>query len=116
MSSTGLSATPRIVLPNDLPTSLQYLDDAGLERLLAAVNAEVDRRKGMAAPASTVEPSTATASRSTPSRHEVIDLPEIPAGKANLIRASFGAGMKPPTIARSFGVSLSLVKRVLRRE
>jgi len=109
----GLPATPRIALPSDLSTSLQYLDDAALERLLAAVNAEVDRRKGMASAASTVEPATPTASRSAPARHE--EVPEIPEGKVNLIRASFGAGMKPPTIARTFGVSLSPVKRVIRR-
>ena len=41
-----IASTPRIVLPSDLSTSLQYLDGAGLERLLAAANAEMDRRKG----------------------------------------------------------------------
>jgi hypothetical protein len=46
-----------------------------------------------------------------PPGHEIAEIPE---GKANLIRASFGAGMKPPTIARSFGVPLSVVKRIIR--
>jgi transposase-like protein len=39
---------------------------------------------------------------------------EIPEGKANLVRASFEAGLKPPTIARTFGVSVSQVNRIIR--
>ena len=38
---------------------------------------------------------------------------EIPEGKANLIRASFRAGIKPVAIARTFRISQSLVSRVL---
>jgi hypothetical protein len=38
---------------------------------------------------------------------------EIPEGKANLIRASFRAGIKPVAIARRFRISQSLVSRVL---
>jgi DNA invertase Pin-like site-specific DNA recombinase len=38
---------------------------------------------------------------------------EIPEGKANLIRASFKAGVKPAAIARTFRISRSLVNRVL---
>ena len=38
---------------------------------------------------------------------------EVPTGKANLIRASYQAGMKPVTIARSLRISRSLVDRVL---
>jgi len=41
------------------------------------------------------------------------DLDEIPDGKANLIRASFGAGLKPAAIARMFRVPPSLVKRII---
>ena len=107
-----MPAVRRIALPSDLATSLRYLDDAGLERLLAAVNAEMDRRKGTPSAASTVEPATCAASRPAPSGHG--ELAEIPEGKANLIRASFGAGMKPPTIARTLGVPLSVVKRITR--
>ena len=85
-----IASTPRIVLPSDLSTSLQYLDGAGLERLLAAANAEMDRRKGT---------------------EEAV---EIPQGNVNLIRASFSAGMKAPQIARTFGVPLSVAKRITR--
>jgi hypothetical protein len=38
---------------------------------------------------------------------------EVPTGKANLIRASYRAGMKPSAIARTLRVSLALVNRVL---
>jgi hypothetical protein len=38
---------------------------------------------------------------------------EIPEGKANLIRASFKAGVKSAVIARTFRISQSLVNRVL---
>jgi len=38
---------------------------------------------------------------------------EVPTGKANLIRASYQAGMKPVAIARTLRISRSLVDRVL---
>jgi hypothetical protein len=38
---------------------------------------------------------------------------DVPAGKANLIKASYSAGMKPPAIARMFRLSQSVVNRVL---
>ncbi|HEY8441362.1 MAG TPA: hypothetical protein VIK79_07935, partial [Xanthobacteraceae bacterium] len=41
------------------------------------------------------------------------EIDEIPEGRANLIRASFRAGIKPATIARTFRISQSLVARVL---
>ena len=38
----------------------------------------------------------------------------VPEGKANLIRASFKAGLTPPAIARTVGMPLALVRRVLK--
>lgn len=107
-SSRTASASRRILLPNDLSGSLQHLEGADLERLLAAVNAEIERRKGMASAAN----ARSAAPRSAPTRHE--EVTEIPEGKANLIQASFGAGMKLPAIARTCGVPLSVVKRITR--
>jgi len=49
-----------------------------------------------------------------PVRDEQTNVAEIPQGKANIIRAAFGAGLKPPAIARTFGISLSQVNRVIR--
>jgi hypothetical protein len=41
------------------------------------------------------------------------EIDEIPDGRANLIRASFKAGIEPAAIARTFRISQSLVNRVL---
>jgi hypothetical protein len=38
---------------------------------------------------------------------------DVPEGKANLIRASFRAGLKPAAIAKTVGVPQSTVNRVL---
>ena len=114
VSNWGFQSTQRVVLPNDLSASLRYLDGSDLQRLLAAVNMEIDRRKRGASAADADQAARPTSSRSVPPHDEHTNIAEIPEGKANLIRASFGAGMKPATIARTFGVSLSLVNRVIR--
>jgi len=95
-----------VALPSDIANSLQYLGEADLHRLQAAVEAEIGRRKQGAPARGAFQP--------VPSPVEAAKIAEIPEGKANLIRASFGAGMKPPTIARTFGVSVSLVNRIIR--
>jgi DNA invertase Pin-like site-specific DNA recombinase len=98
------------MLPSDLSMSLKYLDNADLQKLRAAVTAEIDRRaqQGSKSEASTaVRPSAAT-------RNKVSTVEDLPEGKANLIRASFSAGLKPAAIARTFHVSPSLVNRVIR--
>jgi hypothetical protein len=38
---------------------------------------------------------------------------DLPAGKTNLIKASYSTGIKPATIARMFRLSQSVVNRVL---
>ena len=93
--------TRRIRLPGDLARSLEYLDDAELRKLQDAVNDEIERRSRKAVAKETVRPADKEAAR-------------IPEGKVNLIRASFRAGLKPAAIARTLGVSLSLVRRVLQ--
>jgi hypothetical protein len=103
---------PRVTLPTDLAGSLKSLDDAQLWRLSDAVSVEIDRR----ARATTQNKPTAVAvqTRSATKRNNKIREPdEIPAGKANLIRASFRAGLKAPAIARTLRISQSLVRRVL---
>jgi hypothetical protein len=112
-SSTGAPPAPRVALPNDLSTSLRHLDDAELHRLHQAVSAEISRRNEAG---SIIKPGKATMAghRSPASRNEVSRVEEIPEGKANLIRASFGAGLKPTAIARMFRVSPSLVNRIIR--
>ena len=114
VSATDLLPRQRVVLPNDLSASLRYLDDSDLQRLLAAVNMEIDRRKQGTSTAEASQVAAMTLSPSVPPRDERTNIAEIPEGKANLIRASFGAGLKPATIARTFGVPISLVNRVIR--
>jgi hypothetical protein len=102
---------PRFALPSDIATSLRYLDDAELQRLQVAVEAEIGRRKR---DARSDDGFASRASRPVPSPVATTKVAEIPEGRANLIRASFDAGLKPATIARTFGVSLSLVNRIIR--
>ena len=93
--------TRRIRLPGDLARSMEYLDDAELRKLQDAVNDEIERRSRKAVRKESVRPADKEAVR-------------IPEGQVNLIRASFKAGLKPAAIARTLGVSLSLVRRVLQ--
>ena len=106
-------SSPPIGLPSDLATSLKYLDDADLHRLQAAVGAEIDRRKQGSSTGNANKAPAPPASRPVSSPVDAAKIAEIPEGKANLIRASFDVGVKPPTIARTFGVSLSLVNRTI---
>ena len=102
----------RVTLPGNLPEALKYVDDAQLRKLLDAVAAEINRRKQAAPqkPASLAQ-SSATSSRARDPKADGID--EVPQGKANFIRASFKAGVKPAAIARTLGISQSAVRRIL---
>ena len=106
--STSVNAPPgppRVTLPRNLSATLQGLQDIELETLQQAVGAEIKRR-GMNKPAVEVPESQAVA----PAKSSEA---KMPAGKANLIRASFQTGMKPSAIARSLRVSLTVVNQVL---
>jgi predicted DNA-binding protein (UPF0251 family) len=105
---------PPVALPSDLATALRYLEDQELQRLQAAVEAEIARRQRGTSTDRTTEASAPRTSRPVSPRIESSQPVEIPEGKANLIRASFDAGLKAPTIARTFGVSVSVVNRVIR--
>jgi len=107
-------SSPPIALPSDIANSLQYLDDVDLYRLQSGVQAEVARRKRGTSTGGTDEGSAPRGGRPMPSRTERAEVAEIPEGKANLIRASFEAGLKTATIARTFGVSVSVVNRIIR--
>ena len=117
--SNDAPSTPRVTLPSDLAGSLKYLDDAQLQRLLQAVTVEIDRRRGTRNNDPAVGAATGTSSQvqTAAFRNKTIrEMDEIPEGRANLIRASFRAGMKPAAIARTFRISRSLVNRVFERE
>jgi hypothetical protein len=93
---------PRIRLPSDLSRSLKYLDDAELRQLKEAVDGELERRS-----------SAGSREKANQPGHRIKEAVQVPEGKANLIRASFKAGLKPPAIARTLRISQSLVRRVL---
>jgi len=112
--SADTPARPLITLPTDLAASLRHVEDSELQRLQAAVETEIARRKRGGSAGGTDEGSAPSASRQVSSPVEATQVVEIPEGKANLIRASFNAGLKPVTIARTFGVSVSLVNRIIR--
>jgi predicted DNA-binding protein (UPF0251 family) len=113
-ASADTPSSPPVALPRDLATALRYLEHSDLQRLRAAVEVEIARRKRGTSTGRTDERSAPIAARPTQSRIESTEVAELPEGKANLIRASFDAGLKAPTIARTFGVSLSLVNRIIR--
>lgn len=95
-------SAPPIRLPSDLARSLKYLDDAELQRLKDAVATEIGSRGQVLVKKQSNRAHGSTAATA-----------QIPEGKANLIRASFKAGLTPPAIARTSGVPLALVRRVL---
>ena len=115
-ASIGSQLPARVMLPSNLPEALKNLDDAQLQTLLRDVTAEIDRR-GMPESVKAVDPSEPTekASRRKTSAgpRQASAEAEVPEGKANMIRASFKAGMKPTAIARSLRISRLHVNRVL---
>ena len=96
-------STQSYALPKNLPDAIRYLDDDQLDRLLAAVLAEL-RRRGKKVPVSDNSPRKALVK---------VDAPPLPQGKLNAIRAAFKAGFTPSQIARQFRISKSDVKKAL---
>ena len=115
-ASIGSQLPARVTLPSNLPEALKQLDDTQLQTLLRDVTAELDRRR-MVEPIKAVDPAEPTekASRRKTSAGTRLASAEaeVPEGKANMIRASFKAGMKPTAIARSLRISRLHVNRVL---
>jgi hypothetical protein len=105
---------PRVTLPKNLAETLKRLEDAELVMLFREVTVEIERRGVMKPVNAVAAPRTVPApkvqARQSKSSGEPADLP---AGKANLIKASYTAGMKPATIARTFKLSRSVINRVL---
>ena len=117
MSPIDAPSLPRVTLPSDLSGSLKSLDDAQLQRLLEAATVEIGRRN-QGPPKNETAKAVATG-RSSQSQSVTFrdkktrGIDEFPEGTANLIRASFRAGVKPAAIARTFRISQSLVNRIL---
>ena len=105
---------PRVTLPKNLSETLKGLEDAELATLLREVTAEAERRGVMKSMKTVATPQTVPAAKIQARQSRSSGAPaDLPAGKANLIKASHSAGMKPPAIARMFRLSQSVVNRVL---
>jgi len=116
-SSIGAPSPARVTLPSDLSGSLKYLDDTQLGRLLEAVTVEINRRNqgGLKNETAAAAPTRASSQgqSATIRNNKIRGIEKIPEGTANLIRASFRAGVKAADIARTFRISRSVVNRIL---
>ena len=105
---------PRFALPGDLAGSLRHLDDAQLDALLRAANAEAARR-GWQTPradarAQQQRDATGTAPRAR-ARKRTESRPLTP-GQEKIVRAALAAGVGPGAIARQFGIPRTQVLRI----
>jgi hypothetical protein len=90
-------------LPTNLPSALRHLDDDQLDRLLAAVIAELKQRG-----------KNLSVSDETSRKQRIKEVPpSLALGKLNAVRAAFKAGVTPSRIARQFGISQSDVRKAL---
>lgn len=116
-SSITAPSPARVTLPSDLAGPLKYLDDNQLGRLLEAVTVEINRRNqgGRKNETAAAAPTRASSQDQSASirNNKPRGIEKIPEGTANLIRASFRAGVKAADIARTFRISRSVVNRVL---
>ena len=99
---TETPRSSRYILPRDLDTAIQQLDDQELERLVLAALEERARRK---------KPLVQEVQRKRDGEAVAVSLPQ---GKLNVVRAAFKAGVTPTRIAREFGLSRSDVERAVR--
>ena len=127
VAPAGKPSLPRYLLPSDLPAAVARLSESDLDRLLAAVIEEAKRRGRLPSPPTAGfsqldrQPHDVPSAR-TPAPPGASHLRQIPGddgapsltqGQMNAFRAAFKAGVKPAMIARQFGISLSIVKKVL---
>ena len=103
------------VLPKDLPNAIKHLDDQDLDRLLAVAVAEAKRRGRGRLPSSnqTTEQSSSSMRRSPRVRRVKAETVSLTRGQINAVRAASKAGVKPSLIARQFGLSQSVIRKVL---
>jgi hypothetical protein len=114
MPDSDRSEQSRVTLPKNLSETLKRLQDAELATLLREVTAEAERRGMIRAVNTVAAQQTAPAAKFQAQQNKSSGVPvDLPAGKANLIKASHSAGMKPAAIARMFRLSQSIVNRVL---
>ena len=97
------ASSPSYALPTNLPSALRHLDNDQLDRLLAAVIAELKQRG-----------KNLSASDETSRKQRTKEVaPPLANGKLNAVRAAFKAGVTPSRIAREFGISHADVRKAL---
>ena len=92
---------------------MRHLDDAQLEALLRAANAEAERRGWKSPRADLRDPrrdAVGTAPRAS-ARKRVESLP-LTSGQEKIVRAALAAGVGPAAIARQFGIARAQVQRI----
>ena len=97
------------LLPQNLDASLRYLSNEDLERLAAAVAAQ-QRSRGL--PTVEAIPKSEGAKRATASRGEKRGQ-ALTAPQVSLIKAAIKAGVKPPALARQFGITKDQIEAAL---
>ena len=105
-------ASPRHLLPKDLPRALKHLNDSELDVLLEATIDELKRRDRL--PARLTKETSPSHATSHP-RQPAADDGAVSLTKAqlNAVRAAFKAGVTSSAIARQFGISQSDVRKAL---
>ncbi len=101
---TKRATSSQYILPKDLDAAIRQLDDNELDKLVSVALEERARRRH----------------RSLPEEHRQkgpveVDAVPLPRGKLNAVKAAFKAGVTPAQIAREFGISLSDVRKAIRR-
>ena len=125
--STADKPSSRYVLPRDLFDALRQLDDFELDRLVAASRDELQRRGRPMTPAPEIRPTThispgeptskpSIAKDSLSERQQPEPKGALTQGQVNAVLATFKAGIAPSRIARQFGISQSVVRKVLASE
>lgn len=107
----NLASQPRYLLPRDLAGALERLNDTDVDTLLLAVTREAKRRgrPQTGSPSKTLKSLTKRATAEDGSG-------SLTKGQLNAVHAAFKAGVKPPAIARQFGISQSDVRNALATE
>lgn len=103
------------LLPKDLPGAIRRLTDHELKKLFRASREEMQHRRLMPEPAPPLSPIAPKGYRTSPVPKvtKTARPPPVTQGKLNAIRAALKAGVKPNTIARQFGVTPAVIKKVV---
>jgi len=107
------------VLPKDLLNTVKHLNDRELDMLITA-SLEEARRRGRLPPTVHLSASDESVSKQSPrmrtsSHQKQVEVATISLrrGQINAVLAALKAGVKPPLIARQFGISQSDVRKAL---